>query len=120
MSKFGIALKNFREENKITEDKIVEILEIDKSTLNKIESGEFEPSKQEIKVYTEKLGMKYMSTGKRIIKSLDLIFRLGSFVMAIVTLLLCISQNISDKTLIVLLAISMMCNAMIMLPKIDK
>lgn len=118
--KFGTALKNFRSENNISDEKAIELLEIDKETLMSIENNEVNLSKQEIKVITDKLGMKYMSTGKRISKSLDLIFRLGSFVMAIVTLLLCISQNIQDKTLIVLLAISMMCNAMIVLPKIDK
>lgn len=120
MSKFGNALKAFRAENNIIDKKAAEILEIDVETLEKIENGEIILSKGEIKEYTDKLGMKYMSTGRRIIKSLDLIFRLGSFVMAMVTLLLCISQNISDKTLIVLLAISMMCNGLLALPKIDK
>lgn len=120
MSKFGNALKIFRMENNISDKKACEILDIDSESLNKIENGEIIIGKQEIKEITEKLGMKYMSTGKKIIKSLDLIFRLSSFVLAIVTLLLCISQNISNKTLIVLLAISMMCNSMILLPKIDK
>lgn len=120
MSKFGASLKNFRKENNISDEKAIEILNIDKETLTGVESGDISLSKQEIRTFCDKLGMKYMSTGKKIIKGLDLIFRLGSFVMAIVTLLLCISQNIEDKTLIVLLAISMMCNAMILLPKIDK
>ena len=120
MSKFGSALKEFRAEKSISEKQATDILGIDKETLNKIECGEINLTKSEIKQITDKLGMKYMSTGRRIIKSLDLIFRLGAFVMAMVTLLLCISQNISDKTLIVLLAISMMCNGLLALPKIDK
>lgn len=120
MSKFGISLKNFRTENNISEENACEVLSIDVDTLKKIESGEIELKSSEIKSFSDKLGMRYMTTGKRVIKSLDLIFRLGSFIMAIVTLLLCISQNISEKTLIVLLAISMMCNSMILLPKIDK
>lgn len=120
MNKFGDALKEHRKNNNISDEQAIEILEIDKQTLDDIENGNKKLSKSEIKVISEKIGMKYMSTGKRIIKSLDLIFRLGAFIMAIVTLLLCISQNINDKTLIVLLAVSMLCNSMIVLPKIDK
>lgn len=121
MNKFGESLKEYRKNNNISDEQALKLLELDdKKYLEDIESEKVKLSKTEIKNISDKIGMKYMSTGKRIIKSLDLIFRLGAFIMAIVTLLLCISQNINDKTLIVLLAISMLCNSMILLPKIDK
>ena len=60
------------------------------------------------------------STGKRIIRIMDLIFRFVAMVMALVTLLLCINENIDTKVLVVLISIGLVCNSMTILPKIDK
>ena len=60
------------------------------------------------------------STGKKIVKCMDLIFRFVAMVMSLVTLLLCINENIEPKVLIVLLSISLVCSSMTILPKIEK
>ena len=60
------------------------------------------------------------STGKRVIRIMDLIFRFVAMVMALVTLLLCINENIDTKVLVVLISIGLVCNSMTILPKIDK
>jgi hypothetical protein len=51
---------------------------------------------------------------------MDLIFRFVAMVMALVTLLLCINENIDTKVLVVLISIGLVCNSMTILPKIDK
>ena len=57
---------------------------------------------------------------KLAIKMLDLIFRFVAMVMALVTLLLCINENIDTKVLVVLLSIGLVCSSMTILPKIEK
>ena len=59
-------------------------------------------------------------TSKRVIRIMDLIFRFVAMVMALVTLLLCINENIDTKVLVVLISIGLVCNSMTILPKIDK
>lgn len=58
--------------------------------------------------------------GKKLVKVLDLVFRFVAMVMALVTLLLCINENIDSKALIVLLSIGLVCTSMTILPKIEK
>ena len=52
----------------------MELLDVDQESLKAIESGEKNLSKSEMKIIADKIGMKYMTTGKKIIKGLDLIF----------------------------------------------
>lgn len=77
--------------------------------------------------FTEKETEKILSVldnkrekGKKLVKMLDLIFRFVAMVMALVTLLLCINENIDAKVLIVLLSIGLVCSSMTILPKIEK
>ena len=58
--------------------------------------------------------------GKKLTKIMDLVFRFVAMVMALVTLLLCINENIDAKALIVLLSIGLVCSSMTILPKIEK
>ena len=61
-----------------------------------------------------------ITSGKRVVRSMDLIFRFVAMVMALVTLLLCINENVDTKALIVLLSIGLVCSSMTILPKIEK
>lgn len=58
--------------------------------------------------------------GKKLTKIMDLVFRFVAMVMALVTLLLCINEDIDTKALIVLLSIGLVCSSMTILPKIEK
>jgi hypothetical protein len=60
------------------------------------------------------------SKGRKIVKSMDLIFRFVAMVMALVTLLLCINENVDTKILAILLSIGLVCSSITMLPQIDK
>lgn len=88
--------------------------------LNEVLSGEYTPTKEERNTIEALVSTEKFSTGKRIIKILDLLFRLTAFIMGLVTLLLCIDGNVEENVLVALLAVGMVCNSMILLPKIDK
>ena len=77
-------------------------------------------SSEEIDRINIAIDQKKDSKNKRIIKFLDLIFRFVAMVMSLVTLMLCINENIDVKALVVLLSIGLVCSSMTLLPKIDK
>jgi len=60
------------------------------------------------------------STGKKVRNIIDLVFRFGACVMALVVLLLCINGTGDYKVLTVLLSIGLVCSSITGLPKSDK
>lgn len=120
MKEFGEKIKKYREDNNISLQECAEKLEITEENLIEIESGTIEITKAEKKRITSVLGLKEGFNGKKAVKFLDLFFRFGSAVMALVTLLLCINGNVEEKILIVLLSIGVVCSSLTILPKIEK
>ena len=57
---------------------------------------------------------------RKLVKLLDLIFRLVAMMMALSVLLLCINGNVETNTLIVLLSIGVVCSSLTILPRIEK
>ena len=120
MKNFGEFLKNYRETNKFKIDDYAKTLEMSTDEYAKIENGEVQVSKYEEKDICVKLGIKKSFNGKRLIKILDLIFRLGSTVMAIATLLLCINGIGTQETLIAMLSVGLILTTFTLLPKVEK
>ena len=114
--------KYFSDLTEEEKNKIKENLGISDATLEKIlnNSQDLELTPEEIDRINIAIDQKKDSKNKRIIKFLDLIFRFVAMVMALVTLMLCINENIDVKALVVLLSIGLVCSSMTLLPKIDK
>ena len=108
----------FKNINKLNDNDCANKLGISIETLLKIESGENINKEEENRIL--KIINNEKPSGKRIIKILDLIFRFVAMVMALVTLLLCINENVDTKVLVVLLSIGLVCSSMTILPKIEK
>ena len=107
--------------NKLTDEECAEKLDLSIEDFQKILTDEtYSLPKKDIKKLTDKINGSYISKGKRIVKSLDLIFRFVAMIMALVTLLLCINENVDTKVLVVLLSIGLVCSSMTILPKIEK
>lgn len=66
------------------------------------------------------LQSKTKSTGKRIVKVLELIFRFVAMIMPLVALLLCINGYDNNRILIILLSIGVISSSVIMLPRNEK
>ena len=121
MKEISKKITDYMNESKLSIQELSIKMGFDQSKLSEIISGDYNPTKDEIKAIEEALNDKpKISTGKRIVKILDLVFRLGAFIMGLVTLLLCIDGNVAENILVALLAVGMVCNSMILLPKIDK
>lgn len=118
MKNFGIKIQNYRKENNLTLESCAERLEITIEELTKIENEEIDLTRKEQREILDKLGIKYNKI--KVSKALDLFFRLGTAIMGLVALLLCINGNVSERPIIVVLSIAVVCSSMITLPKIDK
>ena len=119
----GKKVLKYKSDNNLTDEQCAKKLKLSLTMLQKIENNDekLEISNDEaerilslIEPTTSK------SKGKKFIKVLDLIFRFVAMVMALTTLLLCINENVSTKTLVVLLSIGLVCSTMTILPKIEK
>jgi len=116
--KFIEKLKKYRENDKLSLSDLAEKLEMEVSELEDIENGNKILNDEEQNKILEKLDIKF--TTKKILKMMDLIFRLSSMIMALVTLLLCIKGGIDTEVLVSLLSIGLVCSSLTMLPKIEK
>lgn len=122
MNKLSEKIKTYMEKNNFSALKCAKNLGISDATLEKIlnNSPDLELTPEEIDRINIAIDQKKDSKNKRIVKFLDLIFRFVAMVMALVTLMLCINENIDVKALVVLLSIGLVCSSMTLLPKIDK
>ena len=122
MNKLSEKIKTYMAKNNFSSLKCAKNLGISDATLEKIlnNSQDLELTSEEIDRINIAIDQKKDSKNKRIIKFLDLIFRFVAIVMALVTLMLCINENIDVKALVVLLSIGLVCSSMTLLPKIDK
>lgn len=111
-------VQTFKEENKYTDDECARKLNIDVEiikNLSKEAKNLAESEKIRILAYIDS-----KQKNKKISKIMDLVFRFVAMVMALTALLLCINETVDTRSLIVLLAIGLVCSSMTILPKIDK
>ena len=118
MKTFEKELKEYIEINKLTHEECAKNIGIDKKLLENIDSQPIDISNEEKQRILNIINP--LPTGKKINRILDLIFRFGACIMALVTLLLCINGDVDYKILIVLLSIGLVCSTITGLPKIDK
>ena len=110
-------VEEFKDKNKLSRNQLIKKLDITDELLIQIENGEEISKEEENKILNI---IEHSSSGKKVTKSLDLIFRFVAMVMALVTLLLCINENVDTKVLVILLSIGLVCSSMTILPKIEK
>lgn len=120
MKNFGEFLKKNREQNNVSSSEYAKKLDMQISDYERIESGETILNKYEQKDLCEKLGIKKKFNSKKLVKILDLVFRLGAAVMAIATLLLCINGIGSQEALIAMLSVGLILTTFTILPKVEK
>ena len=119
MENIKIAIQNYKNKKSISDEECAKELGLDIKILQDIENDNVELSQQEIeRLHGIIEGKKKIS--RRIIKILDLFFRFGTTIMALVVLLLCINGYEAPNTLIALLSIGLVCSSMTTLPKIEK
>ena len=119
MAEIAEKILKYKDEKGYDSGKCAKKLGLDIEVINKIGNAEeVEFTSEEITRINDTINGKAKS--KKIIKSLDLIFRLAAMIMALVTLMLCINENVDSKVLIVLLSIGLVCSSMTILPKIEK
>ena len=118
MNKLTENILEFMNKNNLTAEECASKLGLTVDQIKLVEDKQnLELSKDEESRINKLLGK---STSKKVIRIMDLIFRFVAMVMALVTLLLCINENIDTKVLVVLISIGLVCNSMTILPKIDK
>lgn len=113
-------IKRFQESNSLSDEDCAKELNITVDELKSICSGT-KPDADKASDIKQIIKSKSEGKNKKLaIKMLDLMFRFAAMVMALVTLLLCINENIDTKVLVVLLSIGLVCSSMTILPKIEK
>ena len=110
---------SFMNKNNLDANECADKLGLKVEQIEKIEDQPLNLSTEEQKRILDIIEQK-PSTGKRIAKILDLLFRMGACIMALTALLLCINGIGDYKVLIVLLSIGLVCSSIISLPKINK
>lgn len=122
MKEFKKKILEFQKNNNLSNEECSKMLGVSLDLINKINNDEqiSELSREEKKRILTIIENKKSNNGKKIVKILDLLFRFVAMVMALVTLLLCINENVETKTLVVLLSIGLVCSSMTILPKIEK
>lgn len=111
-------VKTFKEENNLTDDDCARKLGVDIKIIKNLTTEAKTLEKAEKERIIALIDGKQKN--KKISKILDLVFRFVAMVMALTVLLLCINENVDTRSLIVLLAIGLVCSSMTILPKIDK
>ncbi len=122
MKEFKKKILEFQKNNNLSNEECSKMLGVSLDLMNKINNDDQinELSREEKKRILTIIENKKSNSGKKIVKILDLLFRFVAMVMALVTLLLCINENVETKTLVVLLSIGLVCSSMTILPKIEK
>lgn len=120
MKRLARKIKTFQERNNLTDDECAKQLKITTDELKDIYSGNNLDAEKTSEIITIIKAKSEVKNKKLAIKMLDLIFRFVAMVMALVTLILCINENVDTKVLIVLLSIGLVCSSMTILPKIEK
>jgi len=121
MEKLYQDILEYKSKNKFSTEDCANNLGISFDDMKKIESGEvIELTKKDESRIVKVIEKTQLSTGKRVVKVMDLIFRFVAMVMSLVTLLLSINENVDTKVLVVLLSIGLVCSTMTILPKIEK
>lgn len=116
MKDFIKEILEYKEKNKLSSEECAEKLGITLEQMKEIEEGK---TSLDEKTQEEILG-KIDFNWKSVTKVLDLLFKFGGVIMALVTLLLSINDNIKSNTLIILLSLGLLFSAIQHLPKIDK
>ena len=117
---FRYKILKYRENKQLSREELAKKLNMTSEELESLENGTKEITKEEQDSILDKLGLRFKFTSKRVIKIMDLVFRCGAMIMALVTMLLCINENIRPQTLISLLSVGLVCSSLTMLPKIEK
>lgn len=116
MNEFVKRILEYKSENKFSTEDCAYKLGITVEEMKEIENEKTSLS--------EKTQMEILETiekrRRRPNRILELVFKFGATIMALVTLLLSINGTISSNTLIVLLSIGVLCLSIQNLPKIDK
>lgn len=113
-------LKIYKDKNKVTDEECATLLGLNVEQIKNIENSSCELNETEQKRVLEILLSKNKSTGKKIVKILELFFRFVAMIMPLVTLLLCINGYSNLKVLIALVSIGAVATSMIMLPRNEK
>ena len=113
-------IKAYKENNSLQNEECAKLFQISPQDLVEIESGNVKLDESEIKRLHCLMQEKAKNTGRRVRKILDLFFRFGASIMALVVLLLCINGYAETNTLIALLSIGVVCSSLTILPKIEK
>ena len=110
----------YKEKNKATDDDCAKLLGLTVKQIIAIEKSTADFDEAEQKRVLAILQSKNKSTGKKIVKILDLLFRFISMIMPLVTLLLCINGYSNNKVMIALMSIGAVATSMIILPRNEK
>ncbi len=116
MKDFIKTVLEYKEKNKLSSEECAEKLGITLEQMKEIEEGKTTIAEKQ----QEEIINKIDSNWKSVTKVLDLIFKFGATIMAIVTLLLSVNDNIKPNTLIILLSLGLLFSSIQHLPKIDK
>ena len=112
-------IKEYMLKNNLNASNCAEKLGLSVEQVESMETKSLELTEESVSKIREIISQK-QSTGRKIVKTLDLIFRFGACIMALAALLLCINGTADYKILTVLLSIGLVCSSITGLPKIDK
>lgn len=116
MKDFIKTVLEYKEKNKLSSKECAEKLGITLEQMAEIEEGKTTIDEKQQESIIDKIDNGW----KSVTKVLDLLFKFGSVILAIVTLLLSVNDNIKSNTLIILLSLGLLFSAIQHLPKIDK
>lgn len=114
------AIKEYKSKNLLTDEQCADNLKLTVEDIKSVDSGKLTLSSEEQERVLAIIQKKTKSTGKRVVRILDLCFRFISAIMSFVVLLLCINGYENTNTLVLLLAIGFVCTSITTLPKIEK
>lgn len=110
-------IKKYKEDRKLTDEKVAKKLDISIEEYNKIMlTGEIDDEALFRKIDII-LDAKKIKRSEKIRRSIELILRISGLVCGIAALLACLAGNIFKDYIIILLVISTICNSALLLPK---
>lgn len=116
MNDFVKTILEYKNKNKFSSEDCAKKLNISLDEMKEIEGGKTSLSEKFQREILDIIDKRV----KRPNRVLELIFKFGATIMALVTLLLGINGSVSPNTLIVMLSIGVLCLSIQNLPKIDK
>ena len=117
MRKIITKIKKYKEEKKLTDEKVAKKLDISLEEYNKImESGKIEDDALFRKIDTI-LDSKKIKRSEKIRRLIELIIRITGIVTSISALLVCLAGKVYYDYVIVLLVISAICDSTLLLPR---